>query len=71
MSRKNTQFPGLPIGLRQEGHLAINLSASVKSCKMSNNVMSDNRAISDRDGVAPSREKVRCGLVQTTIQQSH
>ena len=38
---------------------------------MSNNAMSYNGAISNRDGVVPGREKVRCGPIQTVIQQPH
>ena len=30
-----------------------------------------NRAISNRDGVVPKREKVTCGPIQTVIQQLH
>ena len=70
VSGKNIQFPGLPTGLRQKGHSAVKLSASIKSCKMSNNIMY-NRTISNRDGLVPNREKVRCGPIQTTIQQPH
>ena len=66
VSGKNTQFPGLLTGLRQEGHPAVKPSASIKSCKMSNNVMSYTRAISTRDGVVPGKEKVRCGHIQTS-----
>ena len=36
VSCKNTQFSGLPTGLYQEGHLAVKLSTSIKSCKVSN-----------------------------------
>ena len=36
VSRKNTQFPGLPTGWHQEGHLAVKLSTSIKSCKVLN-----------------------------------
>ena len=60
VSGKNIQFPGLPTGLHQKGHSAVKLSASIKSCKMSNNIMY-NRTISNRDGLVPDREKVRCG----------
>ena len=38
---------------------------------MPNNVVSYNGAISNRDGVIPGREKVRCGPIQTMIQQPH
>ena len=38
---------------------------------MLNNVMSYNGAISNRDGVVPGREKVRCGPIQTVIQRPH
>ena len=68
VSGKNTQFPGLPTGLHQEGHPAVKLSAPIKSCKMSNNVMSYNGTISSRNGVIPGREKVKCGSIQTIIQ---
>ena len=64
-------FLGLPTGLRQEEHPAVKLSASIKSCKMSNNVIWYNRAISNRDGVVPNRRKVRCGPIQTVIQRPH
>ena len=64
-------FPGLPTGLRQEEHPAVKLSASMKFCKMSNNVIWYNRAISNRDGVVPDRRKVRCGIFQTVIQRPH
>ena len=64
-------FPGLPTGLRQEEHPAVKLSASIKFCKMSNNVIWYNRAISNRDGVVPDRRKVRCGPIQTVIQRPH
>ena len=39
VSGKNTQFPRLPTGLHQKGQLAVNLSASIKSCKISNSAM--------------------------------
>ena len=64
-------FPGLPTGLRQEEHPAVKLSASIKFCKMSNNVIWYNRVISNRDGVVPDRRKVRCGPIQTVIQRPH
>ena len=57
VSDKNTQFPDLPTGLRQEGHPTVKLSASIKSCKMSNNAMSYNRVISNRDGVVSGQGK--------------
>ena len=63
--------PSLPRGFYQEGHPAVKLSASIKSCKMSNNVMSDNGAISNKDSVIHSREKVRCGPIQTIIRRPH
>ena len=63
--------PSLPTSLRREGHRAVKRSASVNSCKMSNNVMSYNGAISNRDGVIPDREKVRCGPIQTITQRPH
>ena len=68
---QNTQFLGLPTGLRQEGYLAVKLFASIKSCKMSNNVMLYKRVISKRHDVIPGREKVRCGPIQITIQWPH
>ena len=71
VSCKDTQFPGLLASLRQEGYLAVKLSASIKSYKMSINVMSKNGAISNRDDVVPGREKVRCGSIQTAIQRPH
>ena len=57
--------------MHQEGHPTVKLSASIKSCKMLNNVMSYNGAISNRDSGVPGREKVRCGPIQTVIQRSH
>ena len=65
---KKTQFLDLPKGLRQEGHPTVKLSASIKSCKMSN-VMPYNGAISNRDGVTLGTKKLRCGRIQTVIQQ--
>ena len=38
---------------------------------MSNNIIWYNRAISNRDGVVSDRRKVRCGPIQTVIQQPH
>ena len=38
---------------------------------MSNNVMSYNGAISNRDDVVSCREKVRCGSIQMVIERPH
>ena len=69
-SGKNTRFPGLPSSLHQKGYPAVKLSASIKSCKISD-VMSYNRTISNRDGVIPGRERVKCEPIETVIQRPH
>ena len=49
-----------------QGHPAVKLSFSIKSCKMSNNMLYD-RVIANRNGVVPGREKVRHVPIQTVI----
>ena len=34
-------------------------------------MLSFNEAISNRDGLTPGREKVRCGTIQTVIHRPH
>ena len=61
----------LPIDLHQEEHQSVKLSASIKLCKISNNIMLHSRVISNKDSVIPSREKVRCGPIQIVILQPY
>ena len=61
----------LPIDLHQEEHQSVKLSASIKLCKISNNVMLHSRVISNKDSVIPSREKVRCGPIQIITLQPY